>query len=475
MLKNKKRFTQIYQAKRVGLPPYSARFIGNLLNDKIDTKKKLKLLKHLKREPEQRRQRLKELLKKRSARKNIPLPPEYISQLKHRRLYGSYNENDLQKLAENAVELVGVPRKPLSSYGCSAVTRLNQIYMHEKNQTDMRFGAQQNNNRNGQMMRQFSASGSGIFPPQMPSQQQQMMYGQQRPPFNPYLNQQQFNGSMTPQQQQQMLMASGPHMVGQAMQMGRPSQPFPNGPSPGYPSNTSMPPNSNFNRMPFNPQQQRLGGHGSPLGSNRFPNSNQQNSQQMLGYFNNPSPASSLSSNPSQHDPTQQQQQIQRPGSVAIGSVSGSHAPLPFGSPGIPMVGSVGNTFQRTPSMPPSVAAAANNLDASSSVNNVFSVTQRSQADQAKVDEILSLFQNCKSRVIGVLMKDTILDLFYDSVFDACPICSCNANIRSAELGLYVQVPTILTEISRIQQRQQQDPSFKGLNSSFFSTNLITL
>jgi hypothetical protein len=59
-------------------------------------------------------------------------------------------------------------------------------------------------------------------------------------------------------------------------------------------------------------------------------------------------------------------------------------------------------------------------------------------------DETISLFQATKSSVIAALMKDTMLDLFYDSVFDACPICSCNANIRSGELGLYVQgnIPT---------------------------------
>lgn len=376
-------------------------------------------------------------------------------------------------------------RKPISGYGSAAVIRLNQAYMQEKRHWEMRNGHRQDDQRSGHMMRQFSASGAnGIFPPQ-----QMMMYGGNqgpRPPFNPYFNpQQQFAGTpMTPQQQ--MMMASGPHLVGQAMQMGRQgqassfnaSQMHPNGPSPGYPAGATMPPNSNFNRVPFNPQQ-RLGGHGSPMGpSARYPNQ-QQNSQQMLGYFNAQSPASSLGSNPSsQHDPNQQQQAPQRPGSVAIGPASvpgqiGSvHAPLPFGSPGIPMAGSAGAGFQRTPSMPPSVAAAANNLDASSSVANqsVFSVenpssalvANRSQFDQVKIDEVLSLFQNCRSKVIAILMKDTILDLFYDSVFDACPICSCNANIRSAELGLYVQAPAILADVLRIQQRQQQDQTFKG-------------
>lgn len=77
----KKPLSPIYNPKRVGLPPYSDRFTGDLLDDDVEPKKKLRWLKHLKREPEQRRQRLKEDLKKRSMRRDIVLPPEYICQV----------------------------------------------------------------------------------------------------------------------------------------------------------------------------------------------------------------------------------------------------------------------------------------------------------------------------------------------------------------------------------------------------------
>lgn len=36
-----------------------------------------------------------------------------------------------------------------------------------------------------------------------------------------------------------------------------------------------------------------------------------------------------------------------------------------------------------------------------------------------------------KSLVLAVLLQDTVLDLHYDTVFDSCPICSCNGNIRA--------------------------------------------
>lgn len=41
-----------------------------------------------------------------------------------------------------------------------------------------------------------------------------------------------------------------------------------------------------------------------------------------------------------------------------------------------------------------------------------------------------------KSLVLAVLLQDTVLDLHYDSVFDACPICSCNGSIR-AKVGVF--------------------------------------
>lgn len=401
------------------------------MDEKIDPNRRLSWLRHLNKEPLEKRQQLKEDLKKRLTRKKITLPLEYVSQVSHARKVSATNldflqfkdrrvglsawamSNDIRRLAKNAVDFNGrIRRKPINGYGCGAAVRLNIAYQHEKRHNELRqLSSRPDQNGYPQMARQFSAGGN--------------MYGQRQ--FNhPVLQQQASFGSdpMTSQHQQMMMAASG-HMI-------RPghfsaTQMYPNGLSPGYPS-------GNFNRMPRYPLCQT----------------------QMLGYFNNPSPVSSMSSNPpSQVDPHQisQGQQIsQRPGSVA--------PPLQFGSPGIQMGGSLQQ--QRTPSMPPSVTANQNvfSVDEPSSVFHI----QRSQADQTKTEEILSLFQSCQSRIIVVLMRDTLIDLHYDSVFDSCPICSCNANIRSTELGLYVQAPGSLAEVVRIQQKQQQDPNYKGNN-----------
>ncbi len=44
-----------------------------------------------------------------------------------------------------------------------------------------------------------------------------------------------------------------------------------------------------------------------------------------------------------------------------------------------------------------------------------------------------------KALVLAVLMRDTVLDLHYDIIFDSCLICACNnADIRSPELGIYL-------------------------------------
>lgn len=47
---------------------------------------------------------------------------------------------------------------------------------------------------------------------------------------------------------------------------------------------------------------------------------------------------------------------------------------------------------------------------------------------------------------LSLLLQDTILDLHYDTVFDACPICSCNTAIKARELGLYLTPPDILRQ-----------------------------
>lgn len=55
--------------------------------------------------------------------------------------------------------------------------------------------------------------------------------------------------------------------------------------------------------------------------------------------------------------------------------------------------------------------------------------------DTAVSSTIVRAHPEGKSLVLAVLLQDTVLDLHYDSVFDACPICSCNGNIR-AKVGV---------------------------------------
>ncbi|CAI2341364.1 unnamed protein product [Caenorhabditis sp. 36 PRJEB53466] len=45
---------------------------------------------------------------------------------------------------------------------------------------------------------------------------------------------------------------------------------------------------------------------------------------------------------------------------------------------------------------------------------------------------------------IAIILSDTILDLHFDSVFDACPICSCSVSIRSRDLGMYITPHEVL-------------------------------
>ncbi|KAL3083455.1 hypothetical protein niasHS_011257 [Heterodera schachtii] len=58
---------------------------------------------------------------------------------------------------------------------------------------------------------------------------------------------------------------------------------------------------------------------------------------------------------------------------------------------------------------------------------------------------------------LTLLIQDTVADLHYDIVFDACPLCCCNSNIRSAELGIYIGAPrALLMRCDHLQRRQRQ-------------------
>lgn len=63
----------------------------------------------------------------------------------------------------------------------------------------------------------------------------------------------------------------------------------------------------------------------------------------------------------------------------------------------------------------------------------------------------------CNFSLITLLIQDTIADLHYDIVFDACPLCCCNSNIRSFELGFYITSPINFLEFcDNLQQKQRQ-------------------
>ncbi|KAK6732946.1 hypothetical protein RB195_016991 [Necator americanus] len=68
--------------------------------------------------------------------------------------------------------------------------------------------------------------------------------------------------------------------------------------------------------------------------------------------------------------------------------------------------------------------------------------------------EVIVPYAEGSSVVLAIILQDTILDLHFDSVFDACPICSCNTSIRARELGLYLTPPDPLRMPSHVQQTQ---------------------
>lgn len=60
------------------------------------------------------------------------------------------------------------------------------------------------------------------------------------------------------------------------------------------------------------------------------------------------------------------------------------------------------------------------------------------------------------SLTIAIVLSDTLLDLHFDSVFDACPICSCSVSIRSRDLGMYITPHMVLSSRERGQTNMRE-------------------
>ncbi|KAI6202629.1 hypothetical protein M3Y99_01870800 [Aphelenchoides fujianensis] len=222
----------VFCPKMNSTPPLvSDRFVGDLLDADLGPKQKLRWLKHLKKESRQKV--LKRALRKRSQRRAIPQPPDYLLFLEkqsrmaeqERRQFGSdipsvskdqdILRDPLERLIEDALEL-RKNRKPIRAYGSAAAFRLNKIYAENKRREAEQQRAADDQHRqpaahpHPAMMRQFSAGGmTPGYNPQM-QQNPMMMHGQPRPNYNQYMHQQQQFAQMTPQQQQQMMMQGRP-------------------------------------------------------------------------------------------------------------------------------------------------------------------------------------------------------------------------------------------------------------------------
>ncbi|VDK74877.1 unnamed protein product, partial [Gongylonema pulchrum] len=91
--------------------------------------------------------------------------------------------------------------------------------------------------------------------------------------------------------------------------------------------------------------------------------------------------------------------------------------------------------------------------------------------DTAVPSTVVRAHPEGKSLVLAVLLQDTVLDLHYDSVFDACPICSCNGNIRAKELGVYITPPEVLRQSPAQQQLIVSKPTSGFYNNTSNSCN----
>lgn len=400
----------------------------NLLDKNIDLKYRTKS------DKSDLRKVLKKTLQKRDSRTAIMMQMSYLDLPKEcintgKTLFGTpFPLEAIQRLTKNPTKMakysLNMREKPrlFKSFGFGILKSMAN-YKKNLNQRRLQPQPQRPSNMNNNM--------NSMQPNMMTRPQQLMMqqqYGQQH--NSPMMRQQQFMPPHSQQQHQQQM-----HMQ-QQMQM--------------HGMNPQMP----MSQQQMSQQQQYM-----MMRQQQMQRVHQANS------FSAGSPANSLYSNP---------QSVQQPPIDAMmnpptnGTVPQLSAPSPFGSPVNQMIGSVGQTLaHRTPgSMAPlSVSYHPDSIQKVPSVISTndqnLSVQPRSVIDAPRMEDLLALLQNNKMRAIMVSMQDTIFDLFFDGVFDACPICSCNANIRSSAWGMYIQLPMGIRETDEIFKRQQEDPTYK--------------
>ncbi|CAD5217572.1 unnamed protein product [Bursaphelenchus xylophilus] len=435
----------------------------------------------------------KKTVQKRQLRPKIRVSPQFVA-LQREKLGLNRRipivEQDPQKMATLAVDLRS-RNGYVKSYGLNVLHTMKMLKAMKKKELEARRPQHQLQPRQPPQPAQRPAYPAQFGPPPM-----------LRPQFPAMPNQMnQMYGQMPPNQ-----IGMQPHMAGQM-----PNQMVNMGNMPNMPGAA--------------PQyaQNAVGGQYAQMNPNQHPGHAYMMQQQMMrqnqrypnvNYFtNSPSPAGSMNSNP---------QSVQNAAQQPNSHLSAGPGPSPFGSPnnipgstgisapppnampgstqnhmpgsvgphnGMPgsvgpqnaMPGSVGppqNTMPGSVGPSQNMPGSAQNLMPNSvgppsargpgSVpvgppiidRSIMSVEKHPALEMAK-DEALGYLNNKRLRTVATGMQDTILDLFYDSVFDACPICSCNVNIRTTDLGIYIQAPAEIAIVDQINSRREQDPSYR--------------
>uniref|UniRef100_A0A0R3RUW1 Mediator of RNA polymerase II transcription subunit 13 n=1 Tax=Elaeophora elaphi TaxID=1147741 RepID=A0A0R3RUW1_9BILA len=121
--------------------------------------------------------------------------------------------------------------------------------------------------------------------------------------------------------------------------------------------------------------------------------------------------------------------------------------------------------------VPPSIGSPNNGGLFGNRLMNMPPVMDTAAVPSSNMSNSTRTHPEGKSLVLAVLLQDTVLDLHYDSVFDACPICSCNGSIRAKELGVYITPPEVLRQPPAQQQLIVSKPTSGFYNSTSNSCN----
>uniref|UniRef100_A0A7E4UXY5 Mediator of RNA polymerase II transcription subunit 13 n=1 Tax=Panagrellus redivivus TaxID=6233 RepID=A0A7E4UXY5_PANRE len=150
-----------------------------------------------------------------------------------------------------------------------------------------------------------------------------------------------------------------------------------------------------------------------------------------------------------------------RPGSVYSGVGSVSNTGFPNSVASNPAIGFPGPGPDPGMSTVPSNSTPQTMMPYGNGISGMDSVRSAATVDGNAFEKPFKGY----GYVLAVLLKDSLFNLHYDTIFDSCPLCSCNESIRTVEYGIYLSISSDIRAVDLMRSTSESSLGnvFSGL------------